>query len=50
MDKDSFSAWLVPENNDLVKIMRDYLLEGTDSDRKIRIELQNLNVYSMPHP
>ncbi|KAH9968347.1 hypothetical protein BGW80DRAFT_1209092, partial [Lactifluus volemus] len=46
MDKDSFSAWLVPDNNDLVKIMRDYLLEGTDSDRKIKIELQNLNVYS----
>ena len=50
MDKDSFTALLVPDNTDLVKIVRNYLLEGTDSDRKIKIELHKLNVYSMPCP
>jgi hypothetical protein len=47
MDKESVTALLVPDNTDLVKIVRNYLLEGNDSDRKIEIELHKLNVYSM---
>jgi hypothetical protein len=47
MDQDRFSTLLVPDRTDLIKIMRNYLLEGTDSNRKIRIERYKLNVYSM---
>jgi hypothetical protein len=52
MDKDSFNPLLVPDSDitDLVKIVRNYLLEGTDSNRKIKVELEKLNVYSMPRP
>jgi len=47
MDTDHFSTPLVPDHTDLIKIVRDYLLEGTDSTRKIKVELYKLNVYSM---
>jgi hypothetical protein len=47
MDSDCFSTSLVPYDTDLIKIVRDYLLEGTDSTRKIKVELYKLNVYSM---
>jgi hypothetical protein len=47
MDNDCFSTPLVPDHTDLIKIVRNYLLEGPDSTRKIKIELYKLNVYSM---
>jgi hypothetical protein len=47
MDTDRFSPLLLPDNTDLVKIVRDYLLEGTQSTLKINAELYKLNVYSM---
>ncbi|KAI0248327.1 hypothetical protein BJV78DRAFT_1237563, partial [Lactifluus subvellereus] len=46
MDTDRFSTPLVPDHTDLIKIVRDNLLEGTDSTRKIKVELYKLNVYS----
>jgi hypothetical protein len=49
MDNDRFSPLLLPHNTDLVKIVRDYLLEGSQSTRKIKAELYKLNLYSMPH-
>ena len=47
MDTDRFSTPLVPDHTDLIKIVRNYLLEGTDSTRGINVELHKLNVYSM---
>jgi hypothetical protein len=47
MDNDRFAAQLVPDQTDLVKILRNYLLEGTDSTRPIKVELYKLNVHSM---
>jgi hypothetical protein len=47
MDNDRFAAQLAPDHTDLVKILRNYLLEGTDSTRPIKLELYKLNVYSM---
>jgi hypothetical protein len=52
IESKSFSPLLVPRHTDLIKIVRNYLLEGTDSTRQIDIELYELNVYSAsdPHP
>jgi hypothetical protein len=47
MDSELFSTPLVPEHTDLVKVLRGHLLEGTDSMRKLKIELYKLNVYGM---
>ncbi|KAI0256444.1 hypothetical protein BJV78DRAFT_1172343 [Lactifluus subvellereus] len=44
MDADHFSTPLVPDHTDLIKIVRDYLLEGADSTRKIKVELCEFNV------
>ncbi|KAH9956379.1 hypothetical protein BGW80DRAFT_1388114 [Lactifluus volemus] len=46
MDNDRFSPLLVPEHTDLIKIVRNCLLEGTDSNRQIKVESHKLNVYS----
>ncbi|KAH9963499.1 hypothetical protein BGW80DRAFT_1179829 [Lactifluus volemus] len=46
IEYNSFSPLLVPRYTDLIKIVRNYLLEGTDSTRQIDIELYELNVYS----
>jgi hypothetical protein len=52
IENNSFSPLLVPQHTDLIKVVRNYLLEGTDSTRQIDIELYELNVYSAsdPHP
>src|SRR5216684_8752342 len=47
MDSERFSTPLVPEQTDLVKVLRGHLLEGTDSTRKLKVELYKLNVYGM---
>jgi hypothetical protein len=47
MDTDCCATPLTPDHTDLVKIVRNYLLEGTDSSRQIKVELYKLNVYSM---
>ncbi|KAI0291800.1 hypothetical protein B0F90DRAFT_1671392 [Multifurca ochricompacta] len=45
MDPKHFSTPLVPERTELVKIVRDYLLEGEDSKRDIKVGLYKLDVY-----
>ncbi|KAI0317216.1 hypothetical protein OF83DRAFT_1059009 [Amylostereum chailletii] len=45
MDANVFSTPLVPERTDLINIVRGYLLEGTESNRPIEVELYKLNVY-----
>jgi hypothetical protein len=50
IESNSVSPWLVPHHTDLIKIVRNYLLEGTDSTRQINIELYELNVYSASDP
>jgi hypothetical protein len=47
MDIDCFSTLLTPDHTDLIKIVRNYLLEGADSSRQIKVELYKLTVYSM---
>ena len=47
MDTEHFTTPIVPYHTDLIKIVRNYLLEGTDSAREIKVELYKLNVYSM---
>ena len=47
MDTDRFFTPLTLDHTDLIKIVRNYLLEGTDSSRQIKVELYKLNVYSM---
>ena len=51
MDLERFapSPLLDPVRTDLSKIIRNYLLEGTQSINNIKIELYKLNVYGM-HP
>ncbi|KAI0293872.1 hypothetical protein B0F90DRAFT_1821766 [Multifurca ochricompacta] len=44
MDPEYFSAQLVPERIELVKVVHDYLLEGKDSKRDIKVGLYKLNV------
>ncbi|KAI0262427.1 hypothetical protein BC834DRAFT_972021 [Gloeopeniophorella convolvens] len=45
MDTECFSTPLISDYPSLVDIVRDYLLEGSDSTRKIKLELYKLNVY-----
>jgi hypothetical protein len=45
MDLECFSPMLDVFRTDLVKIIYDYLLEGTQSTKRIKIELYKLNVY-----
>jgi hypothetical protein len=45
MDPDCFSPILDVFNTDLIKIIRGYLLEGTQSTKGIKVELYELNVY-----
>jgi hypothetical protein len=47
MDSDSFSPTLDPFHTDVMKIIRECLLEGTHSTRTIKTELYKLNVYGM---
>ena len=43
MDSECFSLAL--DNADLIKIIRDYLLEGLNSKKGIKAELYKLNIY-----
>ena len=45
MDSERFSPMLDLHQTDLMKVIRGYLLEGTDSTESIRAELYKLNVY-----
>jgi hypothetical protein len=45
MDSESFASMLDPVHADLINIIRDYLLEGTQSTMNIKAELCKLNVY-----
>ena len=45
MDSERFSPMLDLHQIDLMKVIRSYLLEGTDSTESIRAELHKLNVY-----
>jgi hypothetical protein len=45
MDSERFSLRLDPFHTNLVKIIRDYLLEGTKSTTNIKAEQYKLNVY-----
>ncbi|KAI0293286.1 hypothetical protein B0F90DRAFT_1643202 [Multifurca ochricompacta] len=45
LNSENFSTPIVPDRTDLVKIVRGYFLEGTDSTREIKLELGKLNVY-----
>ncbi|KAF8495794.1 hypothetical protein F5888DRAFT_1615451, partial [Russula emetica] len=45
MDSEYFTSTLDPVHTDLMNIIRDYLLEGTQSTKNIKAELYKLNVY-----
>jgi hypothetical protein len=45
MDSECFAPMLDPSCTDLIKIIRGYLLEGTQSANGIKAELYRLNVY-----
>ena len=45
MDPGSFAPLLVPIQTNLTKVIRDYHFEGDKSSQKLKIELQELNVY-----
>jgi hypothetical protein len=45
MDPDVFSS-LDPSRTEIIKIIRDYLLEGEESKRNMEIEACKLNIYS----
>ena len=49
LDSEFFAPLLDPVRTDLLKIIRGYLLEGTQSMNNIKVELYKLNVYGM-HP
>lgn len=49
LDSERFALLLDPVRTDLLKIIRGYLLEGTQSMNNIKTELYKLNVYGM-HP
>jgi hypothetical protein len=49
LDLGCFAPLLDPVHTDLSKIIRDYLLEGTQSTNNIKMELYKLNVYGR-HP
>ncbi|KAF8464538.1 hypothetical protein DFH94DRAFT_395841 [Russula ochroleuca] len=46
MDSERFAPMLDPLHTDLMKIIYDCLLEGTQSTRRIKTELHELSVYS----
>jgi hypothetical protein len=46
MDSDCVASKLDLSHTDLIKIIRGYLLEGTESTNNIKTELYKLNVYS----
>ena len=46
MDPDRFASLLDPVRTNLMKVIRDSLLEGTQSTDYITVELHKLNVYS----
>ena len=46
MDSECFSSKLDLSHTDLMKIIRGYLLEGTQSTNNVKTELYKLNVYS----
>ena len=46
MDPGSFAPLLVPVQTNLVKVIRDYHLEGDKSSQRLKMELRELNVYS----
>jgi hypothetical protein len=46
MDSEYFSPMLDVSHTDLVKLIYDYLLEGIQSTKRVKIELYKLNVYS----
>jgi len=45
MDSELFSTPLVYDYTDIVNIVRECLLDGTDSLRKLKVELYKFNVY-----
>jgi hypothetical protein len=45
MDSECFCSTLDLSHTDLIKIIRDYLLEGTQSTNNIKTELYKLNIY-----
>ena len=45
MDFGCFASTLDPVHTDLMNIIREYLLEGTQSRKNIKVELCELNVY-----
>ena len=45
MDSGCFLPTLDPFHTNLIKIIRAYLLEGTQSTKNIKIELYKLNIY-----
>jgi hypothetical protein len=45
MDSECFSPMLDLFQTDLIKVIRGYLLEGTQSKKGIKAELYKLNVY-----
>jgi hypothetical protein len=47
LDSECFSPMLDLRHTDLMKIIRDYLLEGTQLTKGIKTELYKLNVYGM---
>jgi hypothetical protein len=47
LDSECFSPMLDLSHTDLMKIIRGYLLEGTESKEDIKTELYKLNVYGM---
>jgi hypothetical protein len=49
LDPEYFAPLLDPVRTDLLKIIRGYLLEGTQSMNHVRAELYKLNVYGI-HP
>ena len=46
MHPEYFASQLAPDQTPLVKLIEDYLFEGSQS-QKTRIELRELNVYSV---
>lgn len=49
LDSECFAPLLDLVRTDLLKIIRGYLLEGTQSTNHVKAELYKLNVYGM-HP
>ncbi|TFY80808.1 hypothetical protein EWM64_g3206 [Hericium alpestre] len=47
MDASHFATPLVPERTELIRFIREELLDGDDSPRPVKIELYKLNVYAL---